>query len=78
MEPKVIYATVRDGHKMGGHGHPVFPHDIECRFSDGQKFAAIEVDEQFPQLAKDIAEWLNSRASVDYTPALDRPVFSFK
>jgi len=62
IEPKVIYATVRDTTAMGGHGHPIFPMDIECRFSDGQKFAAIQVDEDFPELALQIANYLNSIA----------------
>jgi hypothetical protein len=52
-EPKVVYATVRDS------GDEVFPMlDIECRFSDGQKFAAIQVDGDFPELAESIRKFL--------------------
>lgn len=61
-EPKVIYATVRDTTAMGGHGHFIFPMDIECRFADGQKSAAIRVDEEFPELAHLICNYLNSIA----------------
>jgi hypothetical protein len=42
-EPTVTHATIRDG---GDELH------IECRFSDGQKFAAITVDSEFPGLAQ--------------------------
>jgi hypothetical protein len=52
-EPKVVYATVRDS------GDEVFPtFDIECRFSDGKKFAAIQVDGDFPDLADSIRAFL--------------------
>ena len=53
MVPTVIYATVRDGDDVW---------DIECRCSDGQKYAVIEVDKPFESLAHEIAEWLNERA----------------
>ena len=49
MEPKVVKATVRDG---GETWH------IECRFSDGQKYAAVEVDKPFEELADSIARFL--------------------
>ena len=52
-EPKVVFATVRDAE--------VEIH-IECRFSDGQKFAAIVVDGEFPSLATQICEMLNEDA----------------
>jgi hypothetical protein len=55
MEPQVIFSGVRDSED--DNGFPVF--DIECRFSDGQKFAAIQVDGDFPELAFRIAELLN-------------------
>lgn len=41
----VRYATVRDG---GDEWH------IECRFKDGQKFAAITVDKEH----EDLADWI--------------------
>ncbi|OGR25913.1 MAG: hypothetical protein A2139_14220 [Desulfobacca sp. RBG_16_60_12] len=56
MEPQVLFARVRDSELQ--QGFPVF--DIECRFSDGQKFAAVQVDGQFPELATRIAEFLSS------------------
>lgn len=53
MEPKVIFCTVRDGDDEW---------HIECRFDDGQKFAAITVDYDFPQLAHKIADFLNGES----------------
>ena len=55
MEPQVLFAGVRD--REDDQGFPVF--DIECRFSDGQKFAAVQVDGLFPELAMRIAEFLS-------------------
>ena len=55
IEPKVIFASVRGSED--DHGDPVF--DIECRFSDGQKFAAVQVDGDFPELARRIADFLS-------------------
>ncbi len=46
-ESEVVHATVRDG---------VDDLHIECRFADGQKFAAVTVDYSFPQLAHRICE----------------------
>lgn len=34
---------------------------IEVRFSDGQKFVAIEVDTDLPDLAQEICDWINTR-----------------
>ena len=53
-EPSVIFATVRNAEDEL---------HIECRFSDGQKFAAITVDADFPELAAAVADFLNSRAA---------------
>lgn len=50
-EPQVISATVRDGDDEW---------HIECRFSDGQKFAAIRVDKSFEKLAHQICADLNN------------------
>ena len=33
---------------------------LECRFTDGQKFAAITVDENFPELADLVCRLLNT------------------
>lgn len=52
-EPTVTYATVRDGDDEW---------HIECRFSDGQKYAAIRVDLPFEYLADEICAWLNEKA----------------
>ena len=46
-EPYVTHATVRESWSESD--HPCW--DIECRFSDGQKFAAIQVDYNFEELA---------------------------
>ena len=56
-EPKVIKAGVRETTDDIGD----LAWDIECRFDDGQKFAAIQVDGDFEQLADDIAKFLNER-----------------
>ena len=34
--------------------------DIECRMADGQKGAFVQVDAAFPELARAIANFLNS------------------
>lgn len=49
-EARVTYATVRTSED----GRGIESYDIECRFSDGQKFAAIQVDGEFPKLAQRI------------------------
>lgn len=51
-EPRVNFATVRD---CEDELH------VECRFWDGQKFAAVTVDRNFPQLAQDIATYLSRK-----------------
>jgi hypothetical protein len=56
-EPKVIRAGVRS--TTDEFGYPML--DIECRFSDGQKFAAVRVDGDYESLAHDIADFLNSQ-----------------
>ena len=56
MEPQLIFAGVRDSEDE--QGFQVL--EIECRFNDGQKFAAVQVDGSFPELARRIAELLNS------------------
>jgi hypothetical protein len=56
-EPRVRHATVRDAITDG-----VPELHIECRFSDGQKFAAIVVDGEFKILAFQIAHFLNEAA----------------
>jgi hypothetical protein len=47
-EPYVVHATVRESWTDDGR---FACWDIECRFSDGQKFAAISVDHNFERLA---------------------------
>ena len=56
MEPKVFFATVRDS--TNDKGYAIL--DIECRFEDGQKFAAVKVDGEFPELAQKIATFLTT------------------
>ncbi len=58
VEPRLLYCTMRDG--LHDDGYPVI--DIECRFDDGQKFAAVEVDGEFPDLARLIHDCLNRLA----------------
>lgn len=50
-EPKLLFCGVRDG---GDFWH------LECRFEDGQKFAAVQVDKGHERLADEIAAYLNS------------------
>ena len=59
-EPHVTYATVRDA---GDELH------IECRFDDGQKFAAVTVDVEFPELATAIAAFLRTTYRSQAAPA---------
>lgn len=54
-EPYVTYATVRESEDDTG--YPCW--DIECRFSDGQKYAAIEVAFEFEKLADFICGVIN-------------------
>ncbi len=54
-EAKVVYATVRES--WSEPDHPCW--DIECRFSDEQKFAAIMVDHNFEGLADLICGVIN-------------------
>jgi hypothetical protein len=49
----VVSATVRDGDDEW---------HIECRFDDGQKYAAIRVDKEQEDLADAICAFLNARA----------------
>lgn len=50
-EPKLRSCGVRDG---GDFWH------LECRFEDGQKFAAVQVDKAHEKLADEIAAFLNT------------------
>ena len=54
-EPKVLYATVRAS--INDDEEEAW--DIECRFDDGQKFAAVTVDGDYPLLAHRIANALS-------------------
>ena len=60
-EPNLKYCTVREG---DAEWH------LECRFFDGQKYAAIRVDGACPDLAHRIAALLNGGSS---TWTTDRP-----
>lgn len=56
-EPTIVEANVRDGDDDDWH--------IECRFSDGQKFAAVKVDKEFLGLAGTIAWLLTKHAEAE-------------
>ena len=58
-EPSLKYCTVREGDEEW---------HLECRFSDGQKYAAIWVDGEFPQLAERVASLLNGGTWTDERP----------
>jgi hypothetical protein len=68
-EPRVIDATVLA--TCDADGYPCF--DIECRFQDGKKFAAVRVDNEFPELAYLIAELLNKEWRGPQLDELTRP-----
>ena len=56
QEPTVKFATIRPA--VDAHGLDEL--DIECRMSDGQKGGFIVVDADFPELAQQITNFLNS------------------
>lgn len=60
-EPTVTYATVRDAEDEL---------HIECRFSDGQKFAAVTVAQGFDNLAHRIETMLNGAQQATPEPVL--------
>lgn len=68
MEPTIIYTTVRSSYddEINESGF-----DIECRFSDDQKFAAVKVDVEFPNLAHRISDLLNGWNSMKNPPSKD-------
>ena len=59
-EPKLKYCTVREGDSEW---------HLECRFSDGQKYAAIKIDEAYPELATRVAALLNGNVWTDERPS---------
>lgn len=59
MEPSLKYCTVREGDDEW---------HLECRFSDGQKYAAIRVDGACPRLAERVASLLNGNTWTDERP----------
>lgn len=58
-EPTLNHCTVRKGDDEW---------HIECRFSDGQKYAAIKVDGDFPLLADRVAAFLNATSWTSERP----------
>jgi hypothetical protein len=54
-EPTVTFCTQRIAVDKNG----IDEIHLECRFSDGQKFAAVIVDSDFPELANRIETFLN-------------------
>ncbi len=60
-EPPIVkYCTVREGDSEW---------HLECRFSDGQKYAAIKIDEACPELATRVAALLNGNVWTDERPS---------
>ncbi|AFU88354.1 hypothetical protein CcrSwift_gp036 [Caulobacter phage CcrSwift] len=59
-EPRLSYCTVRIGVLPDGD----IEYHLECRFEDGQKYAAVKVDGGHERLAHRIAEFLNLGAEV--------------
>lgn len=57
-EPNVRFCTQR----IAEDEHGIEEIHLECRFTDGQKFAAVIVDANFPELANKIEAFLNSGA----------------
>lgn len=58
VEPQVVFCGVRSGGYDTETDEPM-TWDLECRFSDDQKFAAVSIDIEFPDLAERLAEFLN-------------------
>ena len=55
MEPYVVRATIR----VSDDEDWIY---IECCMSDGQKFVAVQVAKEFPQLASDLCLALNLKS----------------
>lgn len=55
IEPEIDYCTIRDAVDEKG----VETIHLECRFKDGQKFAAVEIAGGFDNLAEKIMHFLN-------------------
>lgn len=58
VEPKLKYCGVRDALNKDG----INEIHLECRFDDGQKFAAVIIEGGFENLAHFIADYLNSES----------------
>jgi len=56
-EPAVIKCGIRDSIDNDGLEEIA----LECRFDNGQKFSAITVDSEFPELANKVSSFLNSK-----------------
>lgn len=59
-EPNIRYVTVRESLTKFGYTEL----QLECRFDDEQKFAAVIVDGEFPKLAHRICDFLNAEAGI--------------
>jgi hypothetical protein len=57
-EPQLIGVSVR-------HSNDEEWIDLECRFADGQKFTAVQVDAAYPHLAERVAKLLCVIADVE-------------
>ncbi len=60
-EPGLIFCTQRDGYD--GIGEDPAYIDLECRFDDGQKFAAVRIHKEFANMANAICDFLNKEYS---------------
>ena len=61
-EPSILFVTLRDADDEL---------HIECRFDDGQKFAAVRVGAGFNNLAARIVNFLNQEAGSDIRVELE-------
>lgn len=78
IEAKIIYATIRDG----GYDEEWDANElhIECRFENGEKYAAVIVDGTKPELAMKICNFINLTSPVHNAEApskLEGPVLGF-
>ncbi len=69
QEPDLIFCTMRSGYDGDDDyslDHPAYI-DLECRFTDGQKWAPIRISSEFPKLAREIHDFLNNKSKKDIT-----------
>jgi hypothetical protein len=69
-EPNLVYCSIVE--YEDDDGFPIC--GLKCRFDDGQKFEAIEVDGEFPNLAEEVMERLNMARQTGCHPGDFPPV----